>query len=65
MAGKFGLNELFTTTQEEDHEGGFSNATSQNNEYGDELKTTINLLNIPFHTHLVIMYQCHATLPPI
>jgi len=46
MAGKFGLNELFTTTQEEDHEGGFSNAISQNNEYGDELKTTTNLLNI-------------------
>jgi hypothetical protein len=46
MAGKFGLKELFTTTQEKDHEGGFSNATSQNNDYGGELKTTTNLLNI-------------------
>ncbi len=27
MVGKFGLNELFTITQEEDHESDFSNAT--------------------------------------
>ncbi len=46
IAGKFCLSELFTTTQEKDHESGFSNATNQNNDYGDEVKTTTNLFNI-------------------
>jgi hypothetical protein len=66
MDGKFGLSELFITTQEKDHESGFSNATNQNNDYGDEVKTITNLLNIAgisMHTTFNIVERSFSHTP--
>ncbi len=44
---KFGLNEVFITIKEDDHENFYPwDSTNQTNDTRDEIKATTNLLNV-------------------
>jgi hypothetical protein len=47
MVGKFGPSEMFITTKKENHENSYqSNVTNESSNNGDEVKATIEMLNI-------------------
>jgi hypothetical protein len=47
MVGKFGPNEMFIIIEKEDNENSYqSNVTNESNNNGDEVKATIEMLNI-------------------